>query len=132
MRGRFAVWIRLALASALLLPSGCAVVAKRNRRLLNRLDRSIRFERTLTRVAAAPVFMPVGTAALVADAAIVQPWACAPRAADDTMDLLWRRRRESEFRETLLVPLRAAATPVVFSVDWAARCAAPFPEKERR
>lgn len=100
-----------------------------NRRSLNLLDENLVPESTAGKVALAPVALPVGTAAFVADLMLVHPACTIDDAWLDTVDLLWTSREESTLRRVLFMPLAAAATPLVFVGDWAGRWLFPIPER---
>lgn len=123
---------RLAVPVALVAMAGCAMMEKPNRRALNALDHRIHIESRALRIAAAPLMVPLATGALAADALVVHPVASIPRAADDTAAVLWGDRRQRDFREVLVLPLRAAATPVVFVGDWILRATLSMDEEPRR
>ena len=110
--------------TAAVLPTctGCAVFVKeRNRRTLNLLDEHVRFESTEARIAAAPLFIPLGLAAGIADAVIVHPLASIPGASDSTRETVWDNPEGSDFRQAMLFLPKVVATPMVFAGDWACR-----------
>lgn len=115
MKNRISRSLLLALPLSFVLLSGCAVAKKSNRRVLNTLDDVVRIERVGGRIAAAPLFVPVGLVAGVLDMVVVHPVASTPKAVDDTADLLWKNPRGSEFRQMMLFLPKVVATPLVFS-----------------
>jgi len=117
---------RLALpVLALFLCAGCAFMHKDNRRLLNALDEGVEntfiTNTTAGRIAAAPVFIPVGAVTFAADTVIIHPATSVEPAAKDTYDLLWKPRDMTPFRKMILFVPVVVATPVVFVSDWAFR-----------
>lgn len=121
---RFAA-LTAALGLAALL-GGCAVVEKDNRRLLNALDEAIKPKSTAARVALAPVMIPVGTAALATDAAVIQPIASIPQCWDDVDNLYWTPRGMDSLRKSLYFPLVTVLTPPTFAGDVALRTLFPI------
>ena len=107
--------------------SGCAIVDKRNRRTLNLLDSHVRIESTGGRVAAAPVFIPVGLAAALTDMLIVHPIVSVPPAIKDTRECIWENPEGSEFRQMMLFIPKVAFTPVFFAGDLVFRVLLPIP-----
>jgi hypothetical protein len=105
--------------------AGCAFTHHDNRRLLNLLDRQAEgtwfADTTAGRITAAPIAIPVGTAAFALDVAVIQPVCAVPPAAKDTYDLLWKPRKLTAFRKMILFVPVVAATPIVFVSDWAFR-----------
>ena len=117
-------WLALSLAFVLL--SGCAIVRKENRRVLNTLDDVVDIDRKVGRIAAAPIFVPVGVAAGLLDMVVVHPAASVPKAADDTADLLWKNPRGSDFHQMMLFFPKVVATPLVFSGSMLTRSLFPI------
>lgn len=102
--------------------TGCAIfVDEENRYLLNTLDEKVQFESTGAKVAAAPVFIPVGLAAGLTDAVIVHPLVSIPEAYRDTNETVWENPEGSEFRQAMIFLPKVVATPLVFCGDWALR-----------
>lgn len=112
------------LLSALL--CACSMFRSDNRRTLNLLDQEAAPASTGTKVALAPLALPIGVLAFAADLAVVHPIATIDDAWDDTEELLWRPKDESGLRRALFVPLAAAATPFVFFGDWFGRWLLPI------
>lgn len=110
----------LVLLIAALTPA-CAVFNPENRRVLNWLDGQVQPESTTARIALAPVGVPVGSAALVLDMAVVHPVSVIPDAADDVYELYWKPRDMDWFRKALIFPLITVATPPTFLGDWLGR-----------
>jgi len=73
---------------------------------------------TTGRWLAAPLALPVGLVAGVADAVVLHPISQVDDAWIDTVDVVWDFRGSTDFRTVLLTPLSAVATPVVFGVTW--------------
>lgn len=112
-------------AFVLCLCAGCAFMEEDNRRLLNTLDEQVEntviTNTTAGRIAAAPVFLPVGVVAFAVDTVVIQPVMAVPPAAEDTYDALWKPRDMTPFRKMLVFVPVVAATPIVFVSDWAVR-----------
>lgn len=98
--------------------AGCAIGNEDRRHVLNYLDENLAPSDATARWLVSPVALPVGVVAGVADAVVVHPVTQLDDAWWDTTDLLWQFDHDSNFRTVLLTPLSAAATPVVFCVDW--------------
>lgn len=122
--------VRPVLGLSLAVVAGCSMFDRDNRRTLELLDRELAPASTGTRLALAPLALPLGVGALVADAVVVHPTCSLDDAWLDTRDLLWRSRDESALRRALFVPLAVLATPVVFAGDWVGRCLLPLGERE--
>ncbi len=104
---------------------GCAVFEDDNRHVLNWLDRKVKLETTGSRVALAPIAVPVGTTALLADMVVVHPATAIPAAAEDVYDIYWRPRKMDILRKSLLVPLSVVVTSPTFTGDWLVRSLFP-------
>ena len=119
---------------ALLLPAsvthGCAVGNGERRLLLNYLDDRWTPSSETGRWLAAPVALPVGVVAGLADAVVVHPSTQFDDAWGDTVEFLWEGDDQSAFRRVVMAPLRAAATPVVYALVWTSR--AVFDISDRR
>ncbi len=114
--------VSAALAAAVLSAStGCSVIQKENRRTLNALDEAVRIESATGQIAAAPVFVPVGVAALVADAVVVHPLVSVPAAWSDTSRVVWEDPEGSDFYQAMVFLPKVAVTPVVLVGDWGLR-----------
>ena len=113
-------------AALLLSCSGCAIVDKDNRRTLNLLDELVRVEQSGWRIAAAPVFIPVGLLAGAADAVVVHPIVSIPEAADDAYEAIWENPEGSEFRQMMLFVPKIVVTPLFFAGDWILRVLFPI------
>ena len=101
--------------------SSCAFLNPDSRRTLNYLDANLAPQSATARVLLSPVALPVGVAAGVADAVVVHPLTQVDEAWRDTLDVLWDYDQGSAFRQVLLTPLSALATPLVFAGDWLCR-----------
>lgn len=112
---------RFALLLVVCALASCAIANPDRRRLLNALDEHAAPSTETGRWLAAPVALPVGVVAGVADAVVVHPLSQIDDAWRDTSDILWEFDHDSNFRTVLLTPLSALATPVVFGVDWIVR-----------
>ncbi len=109
---------------------GCAVFERENRRALNALDEHAAPANAAARWSLAPLALPVGVAAVTVDMLLVHPVCSIDDAWADTVDWLWTPRGESRFRRAVMLPLAAAATPVVFAGDLVARAAFPIDSHE--
>jgi len=109
-----------------LMAQGCAIVDKKNRRALNLLDDVIQIESTAGKICAAPIIVPVGTGAGLLDMIVVHPIVSVPKAADDTLDLIWRDPQGSDFRQILIFVPKLIVTPFYFSGDWVLRVLFPI------
>ena len=101
--------------------TGCAVLGKKHRRLLNAMDEAIQPKSLPARISLAPAMIPAGTAAVTIDAVIVNPPTQIPKAWDDVYELYWKPRDMDFLRKTLVVPLCAILTPPTFVGDWLGR-----------
>ena len=115
MKNRISRSLLLALPLSFALLPGCAIVKKNNRRVLNTLDDAVRIDSVGGKIAAAPLFVPVGLVAGVLDMVVVHPIASTPKAADDTAKVLWKNPRGSDFHQMMLFLPKVVATPLVFS-----------------
>lgn len=121
---RFSIFLLL-MAAIVWSSAGCTIVEKDNRRTLNYLDKHVKFESTGAKIAAAPIFIPVGLVAVITDAVIVNPAIALPKAYDDTLDI-WRNPEGSDFRQMMLFVPKVVVTPIFFVLDWGARILIPF------
>jgi len=117
---RFIVMTALA-AVMLSACSGCAIIDKDNRRVLNHLDEKVQFESDNAKIAASPVFIPVGLVAGLTDAVVVHPLVSLPEAYDDTSEAVWENPGGSEFHQAMIFLPKVVVTPLVFVGDWALR-----------
>lgn len=113
----------LCLCSAL--TSGCAIMSKDNRVVLNSLDEAVQgstiIDSTAGKIAVAPVAFPVGVTAGVIDMAVVTPARAVVPAGKDTGEYLWENPQGSDLRQAMLFIPKVVATPVLFISDWAFR-----------
>ncbi len=116
----------LCLAALGVLLSGCAISSEKYRRTLNLLDQAIAPKSTAARVALAPIALPLGLMATVADQFFVHPVTVVDDAWDDTIEALWSVESETAFRRGLLLPLKTIATPFLFLGDFLMRSALPI------
>ena len=98
--------------------TSCAMGNGDRRRALNYLDANWTPSTTTGRWLAAPVALPVGIVAGVTDAIVLHPLSQIDDAWSDTADVVWDFADNTEFRTSLLVPLSAVATPIVFGATW--------------
>lgn len=123
--------LRAAAVLALSVVTACAVMRSDNRLTLNALDEHLSPSSTAGRWAVAPVALPVGLVALVADAFVVHPATVFDDTWGDTVDWLWTPDPdESRFRRAVLLPLITLATPVVYVGDWFRRAFFAVPPRE--
>ena len=120
------VWPLALLLLWVTLLAGCSMTERRNRRLLTSMDEDVRFESPVARVAWAPVFVPVGTAALAVDAAVVHPVAILPKCWRDTYSVCWKQENTDPYIWAVYFGPRAVLTPVVFAGDWIGRILLPI------
>ncbi|MHC5210891.1 MAG: hypothetical protein ACYTG2_09260 [Planctomycetota bacterium] len=120
----------LLLVLGLVCLDGCAVSKRSNRRTLNALDAHATPASEGARWALAPVALPAGLIAGLADMLVVHPSTVFDDAWYDTVDLLWTSREESRFRRALFVPLAAVATPFVYVGDWLGRAIFAIPPRD--
>jgi hypothetical protein len=102
------------------------VTTQHNRRLLNTMDKSIRPKTTAEKIALAPVMIPVGSAALATDAALIHPAHSIPKAWKDVYDLYWKPRGMTPLRQALFLPIVSALTPPTFAGAWMIHSAFPI------
>ncbi len=81
-----------------------------------------------------PVFIPVGAAAALTDAAIIHPVSIIADTADDTGDALWKRMDwDGQYMtEAAVLPWRAVLTPVFFAGMWTGRVLFEIPNEAER
>lgn len=81
-----------------------------------------------------PVFIPVGAAAAITDAAVIHPVMIIGDTAEDTGDMLWDNMKwdEQYMTESAALPWRAVATPVFFSGMWVGRVLFEIPREAQR
>lgn len=105
--------------------SGCAVMSRENRLVMNSLDNAVQesaiTSSTTGKVLAAPIAFPVGVMAGIIDMAVVTPARAAIPAAEDTNNYLWKDPQGSDLRQMMLFIPKITATPIVFMTDWAFR-----------
>ena len=110
-------WLLVVCACA----SSCALGNGDRRHALNYLDANWMPSTTTGRWLAAPVALPVGVVAGATDAVVLHPLSQIDDAWEDTCEVVWDFKGNTDFRTVLLVPLSAVATPVVFGVTWCFR-----------
>jgi len=108
-------------ALAGLLCGSCAFMDRRNRPLWDYCVRHLVPENRSTLVATAPVVFPACLAAGAADVVLVQPAQVLDDAWYDTAEALWTKRGPWDWTDWAVMPLRAAVTPVVWTVRFASR-----------
>lgn len=105
--------------------TGCAIMDKNNRVLLNKLDEtasnSFLTETKTARIAAAPLAIPVGIGAAVIDMAIITPSLQIVPSYKDTREWVWLDPQGSEFRQAVLFLPKVAITPLVYAGTWTMR-----------
>jgi hypothetical protein len=124
---RTSTLVALVLAPCLACTVACAIGERENRRVLNALDARAAPATDGGRWALAPLALPAGLLAGLADMLVVHPSTVFDDAWRDTVDLLWTSREESRFRRALFVPLAALATPFVYVGDWLGRAVLAIP-----
>ncbi len=109
------------LAGRVMSAAGCACFEKDNRRVLNALDGAVRFESTAGKIAAAPVFVPVGFLAGAIDIVVVHPACSVPPALEDTGKFAFDTKdMEPEIVVLLFLP-RLVLSPLYFVGSWSVR-----------
>ena len=122
--------VRRAFMTILLASLGaCTMFEDDYRRTLNLLDADFTPDSTAGKVALAPIALPVGLLAFVADAVIVHPITCIDDAWLDTVELLWDSEDETTLRWALMTPISALATPLVFAGDLLVRWTLPLSQR---
>lgn len=116
----------------LLLCCSCAVMDEDNRHLVPFVEEHLVPESTAGKILAAPVVLPIGVAAGILDAFVFHPITVIDDAYDDTADALWRDSELEYVAYCGSLPFKAAATPVVFTVDFAARAMFAIPHRRSR
>lgn len=102
---------------------GCAITNSDNRPAFNLVVKHLWPDETGMRLAAAPVVIPLGAAALTADAVAVHPILSIDHTALDVKRLLWNdmQWREETSDEIGILPWRIVETPPAFIFFFAAR-----------
>ena len=104
---------------------GCAIADRNNRLLLNSLDNAMQgtaiTNSTAGKIVAAPLAVPAGVVAGMLDMAVVTPARAVSPAWKDTSKYLWENPQGSDMRQMMLFVPKVAATPLMFSGDWAFR-----------
>ena len=118
--------IFLLVCLVILFDTGCAVTVKKNRRLLNTLDKNIQIKNTTGKVVAAPIFISVGTVAGVCDMVFIHPVASMPAAANKTNEYLWKNPKGSSFRQMMLLLPKIIITPLFFTGNLTMRTCVPM------
>jgi len=116
----------------LLLCCSCAVMDEENRHLVPFIEENLVPESTGGKILAAPVVLPIGVAAGILDAFIFHPITVIDDAYDDTADALWRDSKLDYVAYCGSLPFKTAATPVVFTVDFAGRSMFAIPHRGPR
>lgn len=105
--------------------SGCAVMSRENRPVLEGLDAVVKksglADSTTSRIAFAPLAVTAGLTAVTIDMVVITPTLATVPAMDDTSTWLWKDPQGSEMRQAMLFMPKVAATPIVFVTDWAFR-----------
>lgn len=103
--------------------SGCAIFGFSQGPTFQLVEKNLVPESEGAQLAMAPLLIPVGTVAALADIAIVHPIRSAREAGGDTREWIWEDLQWDEHYvvELSLLPWRSLATPVVFGVNTVAR-----------
>lgn len=116
---------KLAVAFVAITLTGCAIMDKNNRVLLNKLDEaasnSFLTETKTARIVAAPLAIPIGIGAAVIDMAIITPSLQVVPTYRDTKEWVWVNPQGSEFRQAVLFLPKVALTPLVYAGTWTMR-----------
>lgn len=115
--------IMVVILSSMLFCSGCAVFNRNNTPALNLVEKHLVPADPTARAISAPVVVPLGFVAATADMFLFHPLSVAKDAWTDTNKLLWENLDwENRYVSTTVFNApRAAAMPVIFTVDLLAR-----------
>ncbi len=105
----------------LLFSVSCAAFNKRNLLLATAVEDNLVPEKPPMRYIAAPLYLPLGIAGGFLDVFLVHPLRSVPRAAEDTIDSLWRNREGGYVTRMGAVPFLTIASPIFFAAVWMVR-----------
>lgn len=113
----------IVMLSLQLVTSGCAVFNRDNTPALNLVERKLFPEDKTARLAAYPVLIPLSLAAVTLDMVLLHPASQIPKSWKDTRESLWDdfQWENMYVTESAALPLRVAATPVIFGGSFLAR-----------
>ena len=124
MRAKLVVSVALAVVISIPI-SGCAVVKKKHRHVANLLDENLTPEDRASKVALAPIAIPVGLAALLVDGAAINPVLNLPKAVDDAGNVFTKIDSAGP-GEIVVFPMRVVTFVVFFVGSEVGRCALPI------
>jgi hypothetical protein len=118
---RRALWILVSLQ--LLCCGGCAVFNRNNTPALNYVEEHLLPKENPARAISYPLLVTLGFTAATLDLVLLHPLSVAGDAWHDTNDMLWKglNWEDKYVTTTILNAPRAAAVPVVFTLDFLAR-----------
>ncbi|HMZ59469.1 MAG TPA: hypothetical protein PL048_11880 [Leptospiraceae bacterium] len=99
----------------------CAGFNRKNLLLATAVEENLVPEKPPMRYIAAPFYLPLGIAGGFLDVFLIHPLRSVPRAADDTIDALWRNREGGYITKMGAVPFLTVASPVFFAAVWMVR-----------
>ena len=103
--------------------NNCAGFNKRNTPLIVAVEDNLVPEKQPQKILLAPIYIPIGIAGGILDIFIIHPAIQTVSAFVDTKDFLWDIRFNGYMTEMGSLPIRAVASPVVFTIDWLIRSA---------
>ena len=103
--------------------NNCAGFNKRNTPLIVAVEENLVPEKQPQKILLAPIYIPIGIAGGILDIFIIHPAIQTVSAYVDTKDFLWDIRFNGYITEMGSLPIRAVASPVVFTIDWLIRSA---------
>lgn len=113
--------LRIPAIFLILVFASCAFMKQENRPVTTALDGIIQPKTTATKVALAPLVVPLGFVTLAADVVIVHPLTTIPDDAKDTYEILWENPSGGIVQQTFLLLPKLAFTPIVFVGDFLIR-----------
>ncbi|PJZ75798.1 hypothetical protein [Leptospira neocaledonica] len=99
----------------------CATFQKENRILTNYLDEKVDPRSVPSKIALAPIFIPVGLTSLVLDTFIIHPISVIPDALNDTYKVVWKDPSGGVVFQTAIFLPKVAVSPIVFLASFLGR-----------
>ncbi len=103
--------------------NNCAGFNKRNTPLIVAVEENLVPNKQPQKILLAPLYIPIGIVGGILDIFIIHPAIQTGSAYIDTKDFLWNIEFNGYVTEMGSLPIRALASPVVFSIDWLIRSA---------
>lgn len=103
--------------------NNCAGFNKRNTLLIVAVEENLVPDKQPQKILLAPLYIPIGVVGGILDIFIIHPAIQTVSAYVDTKDFLWNIRFNGYMTEMGSLPIRIAASPVVFTIDWLIRSA---------